>query len=456
MSQSTIPPRPQVGEPAAWAFPTPSEHVLDNGLRLQVFHTPGQYVASVRLAVPAFPALEPLEQEGLLAILSRTFDEGTQNHTAEEFAELLEHGGIALGSSTSEFGMVLDLDVAVARLERGMELFAECVRRPAFPEDEIERARRRRLADIEQETADPRSRAAREFARTFYDPDARASRPSAGTPQSVRAITAESVRAFHTDHVGPLGATLVVAGDLSPLGPDATTVVRDLVERFFGDWAAQRIAPTAPQAPVRRDDAARIVVVDRPGSVQSELYVGCLGPDRRHGWGAYPVLSFLLGGSPQARVDAVLREDKGYTYGMRTSFVPRAHDGLLLASGSVRADATAESVQLLLTILEDARAGFEADEVRDGVAFVSMTAPGRYATADAIADEAAGLALEGLPPTWVTEMLTQTRELEPQALLRAYERAQVGVWTVVVVGDAAQVAPQLTALGRGEVEVRDR
>lgn len=456
MTDTPIPARPEVAPPGPWAFPEPSTTRLDNGLALQTFHTPGQYVASVRLAIPVVPAQEPRELEGILALLSRTFDEGTLDHSAEEFAELLERAGVALGSSTSEFGLVLDLDVPVSRLERGLELLAECVQRPAYPDDEVDRARRKRLADIEQENADPRSRAMREFAATFYTPESRASRPSAGSPATVRAITAPAVRDFHHDHVGPTGAVLVVAGDLSPLGAEPLQELHALVERTFGGWTPQPVEPVGPQGPVRREDARRIVVVDRPGSVQSELYVGCLGPDRRHGWGAYPVLSFLVGGAPQARVDSVLREDKGYTYGLRTAFVPRADGGLFIASGSVRADVTGESVGILLDILEKAREGFTPEEVRSGVDFVSQTAPARYATADSVADEAAGLALEKLPPRWVTEMFEETRSLTGEALVEAYGRADVGRWTVVVVGDADQVADEVRALGRGDVEVRRR
>lgn len=152
----------------------------------------------------------------------------------------------------------------------------------------------------------------------------------------------------------------------------------------------------------------------------------------------------------------MLREDKGYTYGLRTAFVPRADGGLFIASGSVRADVTGESVGILLDILEKAREGFTPEEVRSGVDFVSQTAPARYATADSVADEAAGLALEKLPPRWVTEMFEETRSLTGEALIEAYGRADVGQWTVVVVGDADQVADEVRALGRGDVEVRRR
>ena len=195
--------------------------------------------------------------------------------------------------------------------------------------------------------------------------------------------------------------------------------------------------------------------MDRPGAVQSELLVGCPGPDRRAdgGWAAYPVLGFVVGGSPNARVDAVLREEKGYTYGIRSAFRPRRRGGLFLTSGSVRADATVESVQLLLDILGRVGDGLAEEEVRAGVDFISKTAPGRFATADAVADEAAALSLEGLTTQFTTDNLEQMRSLDPGALLTAWRRWVTGEWTVVVVGDAERCAEGLRGLGLGEVAV---
>ena len=161
----------------------------------------------------------------------------------------------------------------------------------------------------------------------------------------------------------------------------------------------------------------------------------------------------MVGGSPNARVDAVLREEKGYTYGIRSVFRPRSSGGLFLTSGSVRADATVESVKLLLEILASGREGFEAEEVRSGVDFVSKTAPGRYATADAVADEAATMALEGLTTEFTTRNLEQMRELQPSELREAYRRWVLGEWTVVVVGDASAYADAIGELGLGDVTV---
>ena len=121
---------------------------------------------------------------------------------------------------------------------------------------------------------------------------------------------------------------------------------------------------------------------------QTELMIGAPGPDRRHpgGWAPYPLLGFLVGGSPTARIDAVLREDKGYTYGIRSTFRPRRRGGVFITAGSVRSEVTGDALRLLLDVLEHGREGFTQDEVDHAAQFLVLTAPSRYATADTIAD----------------------------------------------------------------------
>ena len=445
---ATTVPRPEVTPPGPWSFPVPTRSTLPNGIEVLAYDIPGQYVISVRTAIPLPMTAEPRAVEGVATVMARLLDEGTTDHTPEEFAELLERKGIALGASVNEAGIGVDLDVPKRRLEEALDLLRLALSEPVFPQSEVDRIRRTRLAEIEQERALAPQRAAREFVATFYDGQDRASRPSAGTAASISALTRQDVVDFHARHVGPRGMTAVVAGDLTDLDVFA------MVERTLGTWHADVSTPE-PVTARRAADAARIVLVDRPGSVQSEVLVGCAGPDRRAegGWAPYPVLGFMVGGSPNARVDAVLREEKGYTYGIRSVFRPRSSGGLFLTSGSVRADATVESVQLLLEILASGRDGFAADEVRSGVDFVSKTAPGRYATADAVADEASTMALEGLTTEFTTRNLEQMRALEPQELQAAYGRWVKGEWTVVVVGDASAYADAIRDLGVGEVSV---
>jgi zinc protease len=442
--------RPAVQPPEPWDFPEPTRHQLANGLELVAYDVPGQYVVSVRTALPVPLSVEPVEVEGVATIMARLLDEGTDQHSAEEFAELLERKGIALGAGVTDSGVAVDLDVPKRRLEEALDLLRQVLAEPVFPQPEVDRHIRTRLAEIEQERAIGAHRAARELIATVYDDGDRASRPTGGTSTSVAAITREHLVDFHRQHVGPRGMTVVVAGDLHGTDPVA------LVERTLGTWRNEgQVEEPAPRAAALAGNAARVVVVDRPGAVQSDIMVGCPGPDRRTegGWPAYPVLSFVVGGSPNARVDAVLREEKGYSYGIRSGFRPGRVGGLFLTSGSVRADSTVDAVRLLLGILDGARDGFTEEEVRAGVDFIGKTAPGRFATADALADEAAMLALDGLTTQFTTETLTAMRELGPQDLQEAYRRWVDGAWTVVVVGDAASCVEGLRELGVGEVTV---
>ncbi len=439
MSTPTVP-RPDVVAPGPWSFPLPTEHLLDNGLRVLVHDMPGQYVLSLRVVVPTSLSSEPPGKEGVASITARLLDEGTSRHGADDFAELMERHGMALGAGVSDGGLLVDVDVPQRHLATAAGLVTDALADPVFPEAEVRRILRNRLAEIEQERASAGHRAAKELTRTLWAPGERAATPTGGTPETIGSLTRDDVVAFHARALGPQGATVVVAGDLT--GVD----VREVLESTLGTWRAPGHTPVPrPTAPRPADDRARLVVVDRPGSVQTEIVAGVPGPDRStpHGWAPHPVLSFVLGGAPGARIDAVLREEKGYTYGIRSAFRPRVAGGSFVVSGSVRSQVTGEAVEILLGILDGALDGFTDAEVRTGVDYVAKTAPGRYATADAVADETAALALEGLPPDFTTRNLRDVARLTRADLDTAYARVVAGGWSVVLVGDAATVVPAL-------------
>jgi predicted Zn-dependent peptidase len=453
--------RPVVAPPEPWQFPEGSTYDLPNGLRLITYDVPGQYVVSVRLGLPVSLRDEPRQREGVASIMARTLDEGTENHTAEEFARLLERKGVSFGSGMADAGLSIDLDVVKGNLEPALDLLRQILTEPAFPQVEVARQVRTRIAEIELEPSTAAHRAGLDFVRTFTAPDHRSTRPTGGTRDTVSSITRDDVAAFHAEHVVASGVTVVVAGDLAGLD------VPVLVEAALGGWVKgpRHRERHLQHAAVLAPDRSRIVLVSRPGSVQTEFVIGAPGPDRsvEGGWAPYPVLGFVLGGSPNARIDAVLREEKGYTYGIRSSFRPRRRGGVFLTSGSVRADSTAESLRLLVEILEGGREGFSDKEIRSGVDFISKTAPGRYATADAIADEAVGMALDGRTTAFTTanlrDLATVDRGRVDAAYARFAEEAGIGVgepgagWTVVMVGDAAAHLEAVEALGLGPVTV---
>ncbi len=450
--------RPAVTPAQPWSFPGQRNDHLSNGLYVAQVEVPGQHVLSLRLGIPITLSAEPRHLEGVATLMARGLDEGTLRHTSQEFAELIERHGIALGAGVGERGLVIEMEVMAHHFGQAVDILAQCLVEASYPDVEVARLRRARLLDIEHEYADAGARAALEFARGYFRADDRAHRPIAGGRDTVSAITPDDVRDYHHAAMEPRGATLVVAGDTTGLQEPLLRVL----ERGLGHWVGPELtgdtAPLQPVSPigVRHEDASRIVLVDRPGSAQSHLVLGRPGPHRRtpYGWGAYQVLAFVLGGSPGARIDAVLREEKGYTYGMRATFRPRRDSGVCSVSGAVRADATAPALAELMEVLSLQGSDLTEREVRHGADFVAKTAPGRYGTADTIASEVVRLALDDLDVDFVTATLETARSLTREQAGSAWDEVCAGPgWTTIVVADADTHLRPVEELGLGEVVV---
>lgn len=439
--------RPVVPAPAPWTQPVPTEVVLDNGLRLATLDLPGQEVIAVRTLLPVSLADEARTEEGVTVMLARLLDEGAGDLDAEAFALALERHGAVLGAGAIDGGLSVDLDVPRRHLGPALELLSDAVTSPHLPEDEVRRVLRNRLAEYDHETTSAPHRAARQLIATMWDPTSRASRPTAGTPETIAALDPAALRRRHAA-LGPSGGSLVVTGNLAGLD------VEGLVRRTLGSWRPPPSAPIDIAAPRPAPGAVRTVLVDRPGSVQTEVAIGSPAPGRADpAWAAYPVLAYLLGGSPGARIDALLREEKGYTYGIRAAMRPRAVGGSFVVSGSVRSEVTVEALGLLLDVLATARDGFGPEELARGVDFITRATPGRWGTADAVADELSALALEGLPSDQPQRTLGAMRALEPEDLGRALGTLGPDGWTVVLVADADTVLEPLRASGIGPVEL---
>lgn len=266
-------PQPQAGDARPWAFPAPERGTLDNGLTVLHCHRPGQQVVAVEVILDAPLDAEPTGLDGVATIMTRAFSEGTDKHTAEEFAAELERCGATLDSHADHPCVRLSLEVPVSRLEKGLGLLADALRAPAFEDSEIERLVANRLDEIPHETANPGRRAAKELYRELFPATSRMSRPRQGTEETVEGIDSTAVRAFYERHVRPATATAVVVGDLA--GADLDTLLGETLGAWTGSAAKPSTVPS-----VSADDTGRVIIVDRPGSVQTQLLIGRVGADR--------------------------------------------------------------------------------------------------------------------------------------------------------------------------------
>ncbi|MFD9331477.1 M16 family metallopeptidase [Streptomyces sp. NPDC060065] len=448
-------PQPQAGEARPWAFPAPDRGTLGNGLTVLRCHRPGQQVVAVEVLLAAPLEAEPAGLDGIATIMARAFSEGTDKLSAEEFAAELERCGATLDSYADHPGVRLSLEVPVSRLPKALDLLADALRAPAFADSEVERLVRNRLDEIPHETANPARRAAKELSKELFPATSRMSRPRQGTEETVTAIDSGAVRAFYEKHVRPATATTVIVGDLTGVDVDA------LLADTLGSWTGSSAEPR-PVPPVTADDTGRVVIVDRPGAVQTQLLIGRVGADRHDRvWPAQVLGTYCLGGTLTSRLDRVLREEKGYTYGVRAfgQVLRSAPDGtgiaMLAISGSVDTPNTGPALDDLWKVLRTLAAEGLTDAERDiAVQNLVGVAPLKFETAAAVAGTLADQVEQHLPDDYqatLYQQLAATGTVEATAA--AVSAFPVDRLVTVLVGDAATIEEPVKALGIGEVSV---
>lgn len=448
-------PQPQAGTARPWAFPAPERGTLDNGLTVLRCHRPGQQVVAVEINLEAPLEAEPAGLDGVATIMARAFSEGTDKLAAEEFAAELERCGATFDAHADHPGVRVSLEVPVSRLPKALGLLADALRAPAFADSEIERLVRNRLDEIPHETANPGRRAAKELSKQLFPATARMSRPRQGTEETVAAVDAAAVRAFYDRHVRPATATAVVVGDLAGIDLDA------LLADTLGAWTGNTAEPR-PVPPVTADDTGRVVIVDRPGAVQTQILIGRIGADKHDRvWPAQVLGTYCLGGTLTSRLDRVLREEKGYTYGVRAfaQVLRSAPDGtgaaVLAISGSVDTPNTGPALDDLWKVLRTLAAEGLTDAERDvAVQNLVGVAPLKFETAAAVAGTLADQVEQHLPDDFQAEVyrrLAATGTVEATAaVVSAFPMDRL---VTVLVGDAAQIEEPVRALGIGEVTV---
>jgi predicted Zn-dependent peptidase len=453
-------PQPAPGQAKPWVFPVPARRTLGNGLTVLRCHRPGQQVVAVQICLDMPLDAEPDGLDGIAAIMMSALAEGTSKHTAEEFAAEMERCGATLDTTADYPGGQVSLEVPVSRLPKALGLLAEALHTPTFPGSEIERLVRNRLDEIPLEMANPGRRAAKQLAQELFPASARLSRPRGGTEETVARIDEAGVRAFYQAHVRPATATAVVVGDLTGIDTDA------VLAGTLGGWAGDAAEP-APMPPVTTGDTGRVVIVDRPDAVQTQLLIGRTGPDRHDRvWPALVLGTYCLGGTLTSRLDRVLREEKGYTYGVRAfqrvlqSPPPHAAERVtgvsaLAISGSVDTASTGPALDDLWTVLRTLAAEGLTENERDAaVQNLVGVAPLRYETAASVAGTLADQVEQHLPDDYQAQLYTRLAETDTAeataAVIAAFPQNRL---VTILVGDASQIRAPVQALGIGDVRV---
>ena len=440
--------RPVAGAPRPYRFPDFEHRRLDNGLGVWLVPLPDRELVSIHLLADAGAASEDEAHAGLAGLTAQLLVTGTRRLDASAFAETTERLGIEVGSESSWDSARAGFTALGSKLDDGLALLAEMVRTPRLDGGEFDRLRSERLNDILQARADPGRLADESFLREVFADEVPYGRLSAGRPETVEALSVDDARAFHGGHYAPNVANIVIAGAIDPEAAFAA------IERHLGDWSGT--APAHRTIEPTQRGGRRIVLVDRPGSVQSELRVGHLGIDRfdpRY----FPamVMAALLGGVFGSRLNLRLREQLGYTYGARCAFDPRRAIGPFTASAAVQTEVTVDAIRELLGQLERIRQAppdeAELAEVRD---FLVGVFPLRFETTGGIASAIEPLAVYDLPHDWWQTYRSSLEAVTTEDVHRvALELIRPDEALVLLTGDASVLRGDLESSGLGPLEV---
>lgn len=443
--------RPVPGTPRPFTFPRVEQGRLSGGLPLRLVHLPGRPLVTASLTLPMGAVDEPAAIGGATVLAARSVTEGTRRHDALALVEAAERLGASLRAEAGWDATFVSVDVPAERLAPALELLAEVVREPAFPPHEVERLRDQRLNDLLQARADPARRADEAYLATIYDPASPYARPAGGLRDTVAGIDSAVVSTAWGSWAGFGRAALVIGGDLSGLDLPA------ILEPLLGD-----LAPAAGASdPPTPSDAGRLEhpvvrVVHREGSVQSELRVGHRGlPRRTPDFHAVAVMSAILGGLFNSRLNMKLREEKGYTYGAGAGFDLRRRAGPFTARAAVNTAATAPALADLVAELRRMRDAAPSDaELRAARDYLVGVFPLRFETPGPVVAAVAGTVTHELPDDEL-ERYRPAIESVTAADVLAAARAHLDLERlgIVLVGDADAVAAEVEALGLGELEI---
>ncbi len=419
-----------------------------NGLTVWLVERHALPIVSVTLTVPAGSAEDPKGQAGLAHITADLLDEGAGTRGALDLSSAVNDLGATLSTGAGLDGSVVTLTSLKKNLDPAFALFADVVARPRFEPKEWRRASELWHNALRKRADDPQSVARLVTAAAFYGPGTPYGHPTDGLLADARGIDLGAVKGFYSTHWRPERAVLVVAGDVT------RAEVTALCEKGLGAWKAapeprKAAATSAPPAPSNRP---RLVLVDRADAPQAVIAVARAGVAAGDPSG--PLLDLVntaLGGSFTSRLNQSLREDHGWTYGVRSAFNEARRAGTFVVRAAVQTQHTGDALKETLAELRKmAGAGLTDDELGKVRAQDRAELVQQYETVAGVSRRLGSLALLGLPPAF-DATASRARQAATLADLGALAKAWVdpGEAIVVVVGPRAEVGPQLESLGLG-------
>lgn len=414
------------------SFPKFHESELKNGLEIVVVEHHEQPVATISLIVKAGSVLDGEEKSSLAQYVSTLLNKGTKDKNSDELAEWIESVGGNYNAGTGNDFTFLNVSILSEYLDRAYQFLADIVVNPTFPEDELAEERKRVRTALEFELSSPDAMADRHFNSVVYGHHPYAIQP---TVESVEAVTRDDLVAFWKKNYVANNAIMFVVGDVK------NKDVKKDVEKYFGSWK-QGTPDVAqfPEPPART--AKNISLYNRPGSVQSSVYVGHLGlaphnPD----WAKITVANRILGGGATGRLFMNLREDKGWTYGAYSNFTRPVDVGYFRATANVRTEVTDSALTEIMGEMERIRTEpVPEEELANAKSYLIGNFPTTIETPEQIANQIGQVKLLGLGKKHLEGYRKEIAKVEATDVQQAMQKyLHPDLLAMVLVGDATEV-----------------
>ncbi len=436
--------RPKPGPAGHFEYPTPELAHTKSNLPVYTVTRPSRIVALRLVIRHGANAVEP-GKSGLAGLTARMLSESTRKKSSAALAEAVESLGSTLNSEATRDESVVSLTVLPNDVPRALELLAEVALMPAFTDADFTRVRAEWLDGLRSERQNPQRLATLAAVRGLFGPKFGA--PVDGRLKDVERLTAADLRDFHKKAYTPDSAALFVVGPLE------SRVVLAEVERTFGGWRGKSAVSEPETIAAEVPDKTRVLIVDRPGAVQSAVTAVEPFPRRSEpGFEARQVAGRILGGLFTSRLNMNLREEHAYTYGAFSHPVATRALGALLVSSSVRTDVTAPALDEMVAELgriRDPAAGapLSDGEIQRAKADLIFHLGSTLEHPSHIADVTSELFVQGLPLDYHTRYPATIRALDRRSIEQAAASISANRLLVVIVGDRAKIEPALRQRG---------
>jgi zinc protease len=368
-------------------LPKPKEATLKNGLKVVVLESNHKLpIFSMEMVIMTGGLADPADMRGLASTTANLLREGTAKHKSRELAEQLDTIGALLTANSGVSSATTNISASGTSdsVDQILDLFAEVIRTPTFPTEEVERYKSRTLAQMPLLRSQPGFLASERLNQAIYGthPASLVLTP----PDMLKKFTSADLAKFHAQNYVPNNATLFIAGDVTLKG------LMPSLERVFGDWKpGNPVALNLPPVPAQAE--TKIHLINRPGSVQTVFQIGALGIERTDpDYPALAVMNRILGTGPSSRLFLNIREDKGYAYSVGSNFTAGKYRGTFVAQSPVRTEVTEGTMREFLN---------EFKRIREDKVTATELENAKHAIIGAFA-----LSLEN-PQTQINNLITQ-------------------------------------------------